>query len=394
MKKYYVIIAVIIGLVATAIILLQTENVHVGYELEESDSQDSRILSRAPGPLGNQSELLFDGSVKKEDLIKNYKEWSKYPPDSRPLLPEHRDVIRHREIPVALQTMPVMQDGKPQDSGYQCLLQPATHSVTEGEKMQLFLACTGKGSITPLPIKLVEIKTVGRAGVKKFSPEEILGPFDDGTNGDPNAGDGIHTFSFSPKKQDWGDIHVTINFAVLDGNRSTELSLSTHFFSSPVAPARFTGRFNETYRDGSLFISAELEVMKPGNYTIEANLFGDEQPIAYAREDAKLDPGLQFVELEFFGKVLHDREIDGPFELKDLRGYLNTDVIQPEILAQSPAEVERFLKNVREDRPKRMLIPYSAASHETRKYAASEFPDDPYDSPEKRERLRQLSSLP
>ncbi len=180
---------------------------------------------------------------------------------------------------------------------------------------------------------------------------------------------------------------------------AAEHSLSTHFFSSPVAPAQFTGLFREELRDGSLMIAAEVEVQQAGTYTIEGNLLtagGDEagEPVAFARAEAKLKTGRHFVELEYFGKVLHDRNLNGPYLLVGLRGSLNTAVIQPEMLAKSPEEVARFLKTVRDDRPKRAVIPYHAKSYKTAKYRASSFSGAVYSSAQKEQRLAQLRALP
>ena len=82
-------------------------------------------------------------------------------------------------------------------------------------------------------------------------------------------------------------MHLTVNFENEGDESGAKHSLSTHFFSSPVAPARFTGAFREEFREGSLFIAAEVAVTKPGNYTIEANLMdARDEPVAFARADA------------------------------------------------------------------------------------------------------------
>jgi hypothetical protein len=79
--------------------------------------------------------------------------------------------------------------------------------------------------------------------------------------------------------------------------------------------------------------------------------------------------------------------------LVGLRGSLNTDVIQPEDLARSPQEVERFLSQIRSDRPMRMVIPYYDKEYKTARYSLDVFTDREYDSPGKQQRIADLSAL-
>ncbi len=132
---------------------------------------------------------------------------------------------------------------------------------------------------------------------------------------------------------------------------------------------------------------------KPGVYTIEANLFAEDEPVGFARAEEKLSSGLQTIELLYFGKVIRDAGLSGPYRLTGLRGSLNTDVIQAENLAASPAEVERFLNQISDDRPKRMVIPYFTEAYTTQAYSLADFSNREYDSDEKRERLRMLRAL-
>ena len=340
------------------------------------------------------SSAGFDGSVDKEQLIRDYRDWAKYPPDSRPLLPSHRDVLEYRRIPVAMQKMPVNIDGELKTSDYSCLLQPENHTITEGEHMRVFLSCHKTGEQKKREIRIADYRLEARAGERKFSP---IAPTvsDDGLNGDATAKDRVFTFEFRPRASDWADMHLTVNFEIPGDESGAKHSLTTHFFSSPVAPARFTGEFREEFRGGSLIVAAEVEVKKPGNYTIEANLMAaNEEPVAFARKDASLKSGRHFVELEYYGRVLRDRDLLGPYRLVGLRGSLNTDVIQPEMLSRPPAEVQKFLRNIRDDRPKRMVIPYFKKAYTTREYDLALFTDEEYTSPAKERRLSELQALP
>ncbi|MCE9599704.1 MAG: hypothetical protein K8S54_17225 [Spirochaetia bacterium] len=357
---------------------------------QPADSRKQSILQSSADPTrGDDGTNL---QVDAEQLVADYRVWAQYPPNSRPLLESHQDVIDYKKIQTASQRMPVKVGVEFKDSGYSCLLDPKTHSVFQDEYMHIYLFCSRHGSREREPLRIQEVRLVGVSGDRKILPPPPTIK-DDGTSGDQVAGDSIYTIEFRPRKEDWADMNLTVNFQIVSDGTLFTHSLATHFFSSPQTPARFTGQLSDKEQDGSLVVTVELTVLTAGNYTIEANLMHGTDPIGYARKDAKLAVGKQTVELLYYGKILRDREFEGPYEVLGLRGSLSTDVIQPEDLARSPAEVERFLANIRSDRPNRMLIPYFDKTYKTAPYRLEQFSDREYNSPEKEQRIADLTSL-
>lgn len=328
-----------------------------------------------------------------EQVIEDYSEWAKYPPDSRPLLSSHEDVLNPRLIPVTIQVMPKLLKGEVKDSGYSCRLQPEYHTVTEGMSLRIFLTCYKSGTDKKQKINIDSTVIEGRAGKNLFKPPSLSGN-DSGLDGDVLRDDLIYTFHFRPRTSDWGDMNFSVHFYI-DGDVSkTKHTLSQHFFSSPIAPARFTGKFFDRIENGSLLIEIELQVFEPGKYTIEANLMTDtDEPIGYARKDQKLFSGKQIITLQYFGKIIGSSRESGPYKLTNVRGILNTDVIQEEMLSQSPEEVDRMLNKISDDRPKHKTIPYYNEIYLTANYDLNEFDSKDYDSPEKRQRLADLKML-
>ena len=356
-------------------------------------SRELRAPSAHPAEFPPTDAAAFDGSVDPGQLLRDYSEWAQYPPNSRPLAASHIDVIEYRHIRAPMQAMPTKQNGEIVAGDYSCLLQPKTHSLVGDEQMHIFLSCARTGERELQLIEVQNLRLEARAGDRRFSP--VVPTYnDDGEQGDVLANDRIVTFEFRPQASDWADMYLTVNFKIAGDASGTVHSLATHFFSSPVAPARFTGNIREEIRNESLVLSVELQVERAGNYTIEGNLMSENgEALAFARADANLKTGTQQMELQYYGKILRDRNIAGPYRLEGLRGSLNTDVIQPEMLARPPAEVAAFLKNVQDDRPKRMLIPYYEKSYSTRNYEPELFTDAVYTSPEKERRLSELRAL-
>lgn len=292
-------------------------------------------------------------SVAIEQVIEDYLEWSEYPPDSRPLLESHHDILSPMQISVSNQSLPVLENGKVIESGYSCTFQPEYHTVTESLSMRVFLSCNQVGKIEKEKLKLVSTEIIGKAGNRSIYPPSIDGN-DSGIEGDDNPRDLLYTFRFTPRLTDWGDFYITTKFQILSDKKNYLYSLTHHFFSSPVAPAKFTGKFDDYTKDGSLFIDFEINVIEKGRYTIEANLLtNQDEPIAYARKNQKLEQGKQIVTLMFFGKAIVKRRESGPYKITFLRGELNTDVIQEDLLLKSPNEVDRILKSIHDDRPKK-----------------------------------------
>jgi hypothetical protein len=336
-----------------------------------------------------------DTSVTYEQVLSDYKKWAVYPPNSRPLRPEFTDVIEFQKIPLPFQLMPIPDgNGGLKPGKFQCRLQPVEHTVVEGESMEVQLQCQDpEAAGDPRAQQGTEIKV---------ESVELLRYLDTQTwpVADPEIKPGtaqesyITTFVFKPKRDDWGNMDFAVKFKLpAEGSGHTH-ELKTHFFSSPVAPAQFTGNFRERLDNGSLIISAEMEVRMPGRYEIQANLFAEDQtPIASAKTYQKLTGGRQFVDLLFFGKLLRDYGQGGPYVLMGAHGLQDTDPLDPDKLSGPPDEVEKLIQSTRTTEPNRRVIPRFKGKFVTQPYSVSDFSDKEYDSDEKRERIEELSKL-
>ena len=254
--------------------------------------------------------------------------------------------------------------------------------------MEVTLRCatiSESGGTTPVDIQ--EIKLVRRLDTKTWQTETPTVEAGSAENRH------LYKITYRPRKDDWGDMHLDVNFTIPGEKGGFTHTLKTHFFSSPTAPARFTGIAGERIEDGSLIITADLNVRFKGRYTIEANLFNEDGPVAYARKDARLNGGPQQVELKFFGRIFHDANAAGPYTLRGLRGIQDTDPLDPALLDKPPEEVEKILANLKTTQPAKRVIPTYAQDYKTQDYELSEFANDRWDSPEKRERIAELRKL-
>ena len=83
--------------------------------------------------------------------------------------------------------------------------------------------------------------------------------------------------------------------------------------------AKLTGHWRDEARDGSLFVSAELDVEAPGQFTLMAQLVGPaREPIALTRAMARLDTGTHWMTMRVWGKAIRDTGISGPYEVRNV----------------------------------------------------------------------------
>lgn len=82
--------------------------------------------------------------------------------------------------------------------------------------------------------------------------------------------------------------------------------------------AQLTGQFRDAAVNGSLEIGVEVEVAEAGRFHVEATLSGPDgnRSIAWAQAAADLEPGRQWMTLPFYGLILHERGVAGPYVLR------------------------------------------------------------------------------
>src|SRR5262249_7244505 len=102
----------------------------------------------------------------------------------------------------------------------------------------------------------------------------------------------------------------------------------------------------------------EVDVTAPGRFHLQASLYdaSGAEPVAWAQTAAELQPGHAWMTLPFYGLVLRERGIDGPYLLRHVA--LATVSTMPNA--------------------KNRLVDYA---YRTASYAASGFSDAPFNDP-------------
>ncbi len=81
----------------------------------------------------------------------------------------------------------------------------------------------------------------------------------------------------------------------------------------------FTGNFRDSLVGGNLQIDIEVDVKTEGFFQIQASLYSSpEVPVGNVEVARQLSPGKQWVPVTFYGKMIRDQGVDGPYLLKNL----------------------------------------------------------------------------
>ncbi len=332
-------------------------------------------------------------STKAKPSREDVESFYRYPRNSRPLDKTMQDLIRPLEFRSAL--MPAFRTGNPMDTGkpdfaYQISIQKTI--ISGGESVVATLEAYDVKDRVPVKVQVSSARILSddRTGHVEVGDAAWS---DDGKGFDKTADDKVVTLSWKPPYSGrlyWGNMEMAVKFKIAD---HAEAVYKLSFESVPEPPAIITGKFRETVKDGSLIIGVEMDVKKAGHYIIEANLFhkssGEPTHWVVFNDDIE-QPGKQFVELTFFGKIFHDKNLDGRFVMRNLRGFRdNIDYSSKKLY--SDEELERINAKTRErNEPERwMLIPFMG-DHVTESYDMHQFSDREYDGEDKRRRLEAL----
>ncbi len=239
--------------------------------------------------------------------IRRFKEINRYPSSSRRLTSDSTDLLNPNRRYEIRQPLPSLEANA--DLRWEVLLTADRYFVRGREPLQASLELWHDGrGVTPRGVVMMASRPGEEANVE-LSVQR--------------TGAGI-SGSFVPGEH-WpgyvGQVRVEARFSAAGLTEQTG-SLPFYFTSIEQVPAEFTGKFSDRVSNGYLLVDVGMRVDREGSYRVEGNLFdlaGD--PLAWAAFEDHLGAGQQDVTLKFYGLVLHDAGLAGPFVLQQVRGY-------------------------------------------------------------------------
>lgn len=366
---------------------------------------DDVITSRedptAPGG-GGIDPVTGTAQIDPVEQLEIYRRWSQYPPWSRPLhegMVDLLDPYNSERPPVGVISRPARGcatvDGtrrceeEAQFSEIQCDMQPEASISVGKDDFNVFVACRNPKGET-VPIENLQVKVYRELFRERLGMLPPIHAGDDGEGGDKTAGDGVYTITVRPTDKAWGPVYVEIDGTVA-GHRHNQ---RRDFYSTPHSVAEFGEPVQDARENGDLAFQVPVQVNKAGYYQIEANLQeagGEERLIASTYWEGRLEAGRRSLDLKFFGKIISDAGIDGPYKIRDIRGKRNNSAITPDQVRAARETGESL--SAEQTEPIWEYIQPVEKSYTSREYSANEFARDPWDSEEKRERLRFLERV-
>ncbi|HWN43795.1 MAG TPA: hypothetical protein VNW71_16330 [Thermoanaerobaculia bacterium] len=234
------------------------------------------------------------------ETAREYREQARFPESSRALKPGDADPVKEKRTATA-QT----QRG-PEDRGPALSVRAESVSFEVGRPIRLYATVEDGIALE------VTGEIVGAAG-------DLVATFaygDDGRGIDKKAGDGVWSARVKMPEGLQPELAasymVKVRSRLLDGD--VRESVGGFLYSNPAA--HLTGRYRDGLRDGSLVVSAEMDVTRAGRFHLAATLYSMAgEPVGTAQAAAELEPGRRWIELSFYGLMFHDRQVAGPFRL-------------------------------------------------------------------------------
>jgi hypothetical protein len=272
-----------------------------------------------------------------------YRRRARYPRASHPLAPDEDPIARDREV------SPVTQRG-PNGDDPALTVFPALAGFEDPEPAVLFAHLTIRNA------RIAAREMRGTVTTEKLEPLGDVLFNDDGTDGDREAGDGLYTAVFLPPEGDALAESFLVQVRAVALGDVERFAASSFLYSRPQA--QLTGRYRDAVVDGSLRVEAELDVLAMGRFHLEATLAdaAGERQLAWAQAAAALPPGLHWIGLDYYGLILREQAVGGPYLIRRIALSTATDM---------PNAKNRVVEN----------------AYLTRPYAVAAFTDRPYGDP-------------
>ena len=391
-------VALVVVLAGILILLLRKPSLSEVEQAELSSPKDPTMEH-----LGDEDGGIWAVNEDPGQALERYKLWAQYPPDSRPLFGWQVDLIEPyniKDMPLPVMIAPP-SDCNTDVSGelkcntpaklaaIHCEMNPESVVSVGTKEHRSFLFCMDEKE-NRLPIEDLTVKVFRVPLDQKIPTLPPIHIGDDGSGGDDKAGDHIYTITVRPGAADWGYMIVEAAYKV-GGHQDQH---ATTWFSTPNVPAEFQQGITDHLSDGHLVVKVPVQVRRPGYYMIESNLQEKNNPnrfLATATFEGQLAAGRQIVTLRFWGKLLRDQKVDGPYIVRELRGRRDNAPVTPDMIARA---FEMGLE-IPSGEPKEPLYEYMqmAAPYETNDYDASSFSKEVWDSEDKQFRIKYFEEL-
>lgn len=254
------------------------------------------------------------------DVYNNYRDATRYPPESRPLN-EHPDRVRPFE-PIA-EELPLRDASGQPAKGLRLRTSQERVFVAGAESVRFTIeAVDENGRTLPLVIERAVAQSVpDTTALITLSRAPV--PFNDsGAAPDDVAGDGRYSALFTPAAQGFADHAGTIRALVEVSANGQKGMVAFDVIYVPEVPATWAGT-REALEAGSLNFYLKALVARPGRYVVSGRVFdADGAPLALVQFNGEVAAGAAEFKLPLAGVLVRDKSPKFPLKLVDVEGFL------------------------------------------------------------------------
>jgi hypothetical protein len=321
----------------------------------------------AAAPVSSEQIAKAQALARIQKAIDDYQTAAVYPVSSRP----HDDgtVYKLKWNEPVVSTLP-LNDKAGKETFYRFAADRA--HVKYGEALTSWIeAWEGTDINKRVPLKISEAYVVFDSG-KTQGPVVPLHYNDNGADGDDKAGDRRYSNRLVPSNiaamHQSQQVHLA---AVIEFDGAKRLIIR-EFTYAPREVLNVLSVSDSIGAGGELVISLNVDVKEKGLHSFEANVMSGDgaTAIGWVEESRQLDVGPARVDLKVFGKIFHDKGVDGPYLVRDVRGFL------------------RIL-----DGSEHNIWWHHDPTHLTKAYKTVDFSNKEWDAPEKREKIASMKQL-
>jgi hypothetical protein len=132
----------------------------------------------------------------------------------------------------------------------------------------------------------------------------------------PDTASPTYSASFTPAKFERPNLGYTISVHATTAAGEEREAETVVIYNQPYA--QLTGRFRDRIENGNLVIDAELVVDRSAVFRLEGSLYTEDgtRPLAWASASRELSVGTDWIPLTFYGLILRERTVSGPYLLR------------------------------------------------------------------------------
>jgi hypothetical protein len=255
-----------------------------------------------------------------EQTYAHYRDATRYPHESRPLL-EHPDQV-HPFATINEDTKLRGSNGEPVKGVKLRTTQERVFASAADTVKLTVQAVDDQGAALPLAISSASAQSVAESKVLAQSIRTNISFADDGQGADSAAGDKTYSTRLSPKEQGFGSYAGTVRVLVQFTANGQQGVAQFDVVYNPEVPATWAG-VREAVEGGSLNFYFKAQVKQAGRYVASARVDdANGQAFALLQFNDEVATGTREFKMQVFGALIHDKQPAFPLRVRDVEGFL------------------------------------------------------------------------